>query len=155
MLSIQGKRAISQEAAYIISHILLDDNARSNAFGPSSLLNIPGHAVSVKTGTTDDKKDNWTIGYTPNFLVSVWVGNNDNTPMNPYLSSGVTGAAPIWNRMMTFLLTKYGNNTGFMKPESIIEKQCYYGRVEYFAKGTESKANCREFLFGVSPSPTP
>ena len=45
----------------------------------------PGHAVSVKTGTTDDKRDNWTIGYTPNFMTTVWVGNNDNTPMNPYL----------------------------------------------------------------------
>jgi membrane peptidoglycan carboxypeptidase len=56
-------------------------------------------------GTTDMKKDNWTIGYTPDFVIeSVWVGNNDNTPMNQYLASGITGAAPIWNRMMSYLL---------------------------------------------------
>ncbi|MCX6731969.1 MAG: transglycosylase domain-containing protein, partial [Candidatus Roizmanbacteria bacterium] len=62
-LSIPGKRAISKDTSYIISHILLDDNARSAAFGAGSYLVVPGKAVSVKTGTTDDKKDNWTIGY--------------------------------------------------------------------------------------------
>jgi len=104
-LSIGGQRAISQETAFLISHILLDDNARSAAFGTGSLLNIPGRAVSVKTGTTDDLRDNWTIGYTPSFLVATWVGNNDNTPMNRYLVSGITGAAPIWNDLMRLVLT--------------------------------------------------
>ncbi len=104
-LLIHGPRVISSETAFLLSHILLDNNARSGAFGPSSLLNIPGHAVSVKTGTTDDKRDNWTIGFTPQYVVAVWVGNNDNSPMHPYLSSGVTGAAPIWNKIMTKILT--------------------------------------------------
>ncbi|PIV62903.1 hypothetical protein COS12_00605, partial [Candidatus Roizmanbacteria bacterium CG01_land_8_20_14_3_00_33_9] len=85
-LAIQGIKAISKETAFIISHILLDPNARSAAFGTGSYLEIPKHAVSVKTGTTDDKRDNWTIGYTPNFMVTVWVGNNNNSPMNPYLT---------------------------------------------------------------------
>jgi len=103
---INGKRVISQDTAYLISHILLDNNARSAAFGSSSFLVIPKHpAVSVKTGTTDDKRDNWTIGFTPNFLVAAWVGNNDNTPMHPYLTSGITGAAPIFNKIMTFVLS--------------------------------------------------
>jgi len=144
----------NSENAFIISDILSDSFARRIAFGSNSALEIPGYKVAVKTGTTDEKKDNWTIGYTTDFLVTVWVGNNDNIPMNPYLASGVTGAAPIWNRMMTYLLTKYGNNTGFIKPETIVEKQCYYGRVEYFAQGTENKVSCKEYLFGVSPSPT-
>ncbi|KKP73788.1 MAG: Penicillin-binding protein [Candidatus Roizmanbacteria bacterium GW2011_GWA2_35_19] len=99
-LSISGKNAISPETAFIISHILLDDNARSQSFGTGSYLSVSGHAVSVKTGTTDDKRDNWTIGYTPNFLTAVWVGNNDNSPMNPWLTSGVSGAAPIWNKVI-------------------------------------------------------
>ncbi len=103
-LLISGPRVISDETAFLISHILLDNNARSGAFGDSSFLVIANHAVSVKTGTTDDKRDNWTIGFTPNFLVVVWVGNNDNTPMNPYLTSGVTGAAPIWNKITSFVL---------------------------------------------------
>ena len=102
--AIPGKRVISQETAFLISHILQDNNARLQAFGGGSQLVVPRQSVAVKTGTTDDKKDNWTIGYTPNFLTAVWVGNNDNTPMNQALSSGVTGAAPIWNRIMRMLL---------------------------------------------------
>ena len=97
-------RALSRETAYLISHILLDNNARSAAFGPSSQLVIPRKVVSVKTGTTNDLRDNWTIGFTPSFLVAVWVGNNDNTPMHPYLVSGITGAAPIWHEIMEKVL---------------------------------------------------
>lgn len=155
-LAITGKRAISPETAYIISHILLDNNARKDMFGESSYLVIPNHAVSVKTGTTDDKKDNWTIGYTPNFLVTVWVGNNDNKPMNPYLTSGVTGAAPIWNKVMTYML-KDQPDIWPIKLESVVGKQVCndtgasmekkpdgtescQARYEYFIKGTEPKA---------------
>jgi membrane peptidoglycan carboxypeptidase len=121
-IAIPGKRAISTEASYIISHILLDNNARVTEFGSNSGLVIPGKAVSVKTGTTDDKKDNWTIGYTPNFLVAVWVGNNDNSPMNPYLASGITGAAPIWNRVMTAVL-KNQPDLWPVKPENVVGVQ--------------------------------
>jgi membrane peptidoglycan carboxypeptidase len=78
-------QALSPEAAWIISNILSDNWARSQAFGTNSKLVIPGKTVSVKTGTTNEKRDNWTIGYTPSYVVTVWVGNNDNTPMNPYL----------------------------------------------------------------------
>ena len=97
-------RVLNREPAYLISHILADNQARSAAFGANSALYLPGHTVSVKTGTTNDLKDNWTIGYTPEYLVTVWVGNNDNTPMNPYLVSGVTGAAPIWHSLMSHLV---------------------------------------------------
>src|SRR3989338_1726157 len=90
-LLINGPRAVSSETSFLISHILLDNNARSLEFGAGSALVIPNKGVSVKTGTTDDKRDNWTIGYSPNFLTAVWVGNNDNSPMNPYLTSGITG----------------------------------------------------------------
>lgn len=97
-------RAIPAEAAYLVSHILLDNNARTAAFGQGSELVIPGQVVSAKTGTTNDLKDNWTIGYTPERLAAVWVGNNDGSPMHPYLVSGVTGAAPIWHEIMTRVL---------------------------------------------------
>ncbi len=92
------------EVTYLISHILLDDSARAATFGAGSILNVPGKTVSVKTGTTEDKRDNWTIGYTPSYLVAVWVGNNDNSPMSPYLESGNTGAAPIWHDIFSYLL---------------------------------------------------
>lgn len=153
--ALNGEMALSKATAFLISHILLDNNARSAAFGASSLLNIPKHTVSVKTGTTNDKRDNWTIGYTPNFLTTVWVGNNDNTPMDPYLTSGVTGAAPIWNGIMKELL-KNQPDLWPKKPENIVGlnvciisgaraiktedgSQNCPSRFEYFIKGTEPK----------------
>lgn len=101
---IFGKKVLSESIAFIISHILSDNGARGAAFGASSYLSVPGQVVSVKTGTTDDKRDNWTIGWTPSVLVATWVGNNDNSPMHPSLASGITGAAPIWNKIMSFVL---------------------------------------------------
>ncbi len=99
-----GPQAVPQGAAWLISHILADNGARTAAFGPHSWLVIAGHPeVAVKTGTTNDKRDNWTIGYTPSFLTAVWVGNNDNSPMS-YVASGVTGASPIWQKIMRYLL---------------------------------------------------
>ncbi|KKU79051.1 MAG: hypothetical protein UY06_C0032G0008 [Candidatus Amesbacteria bacterium GW2011_GWA2_47_70] len=97
-------RVISPGSAYIVSHLLLDNGARSAAFGSSSYLVVKNHPeVSVKTGTTNDKRDNWTVGYNPDILVAVWVGNNDNSPMSA-VASGVTGASPIWNKVISFAL---------------------------------------------------
>lgn len=97
-------RVLHRAPSYLISHILLDNNARTGAFGPSSQLNIPNQVVSVKTGTTNDLRDNWTVGYTPEILTAVWVGNNDSSMMNRSLVSGITGAAPIWNDIMRVVL---------------------------------------------------
>lgn len=152
--SPRKKRVVSEETSYIISDIMSDNFARRWEFGTRSALEIPGYKVAVKTGTTDMKKDNWTIGYTPDFVVAVWVGNNDNTPMNQYLASGITGAAPIWNRMMSHLLTKYGAHW-YEKPAGVVEKQCYFGKAEYFIQGTESKVSCTSSILGtVDLTPT-
>lgn len=102
----QLTKIISTNTASGISDILADNEARRLAFGSHSVLEIPGHTVSVKTGTTDMIRDNWTIGFTEKYLVAVWVGNNDNTPLSSGLVSGITGAAPIWNKIMTYLLEK-------------------------------------------------
>ncbi len=145
-------KEIDPGVAYIISDILSDNQARLWAFGPGSALEIPGFRVAVKTGTTDNKKDNWTIGYTPDFLVAVWVGNNDGTPMNPYLTSGITGAAPIWNRMMSYLLKNYvGEDHWYKKPDNVVEKYCFFGRKEYFISGTENKVSCQNQIF-ITPT---
>lgn len=149
-LSINGPRVLPAEVAYLISHILLDNNARIAMFGDNSLLKISNHAVSVKTGTTDDKRDNWTIGYTPSYLTVVWVGNNDNKPMNQQLASGITGAAPIWNKIMTYTLKDMPDEWP-KQPENVIGMEiCAFSgflkgnsncspRYEYFIKGTEPK----------------
>jgi 1A family penicillin-binding protein len=105
-LELTGQRLLEPPVTYLISHILLDNNARGAAFGSSSFLNVAGHTeVSVKTGTTNDRRDNWTIGYTSNVVVVAWVGNNDNTPMGGAVS-GVSGASPIWNKVMKMVLEK-------------------------------------------------
>ncbi len=112
-------RALNPAVAYLINSVLSDNAARTPSFGPNSLLNIPGQTVAVKTGTTDLKRDNWTFGYTQDLVVGVWVGNNDNTPMDPRLSSGITGAAPIWNRIMTNLL-QGKQNKPFERPSNVV-----------------------------------
>lgn len=103
---LTGERVLDPDVTFIISHILYDNNARSAAFGEHSFLNVSGHPeVSVKTGTTNDRRDNWTIGYTADAVVVTWVGNNDNTPMSGAVS-GVSGASPIWNKVMKAVLDK-------------------------------------------------
>jgi 1A family penicillin-binding protein len=148
---IRKENILDEGIAYILSDILSDNFARQWAFGQRSFLEVNGYKVAVKTGTTDNKKDNWTVGYTPEFLVLVWVGNNDGSPMNPYLTSGITGAAPIWNRVMTYLLKNYGQGAWYEEPENIVEKKCYFGRNEYFIKGTENSVNC---FVDLKPTPT-
>ncbi len=154
-LAMRGKRAISEGTAFIISHILSDNQARTAAFGSNSELVVDGKTVSVKTGTTDNVKDNWTIGYTPNFLVAVWVGNNNGEAMNQSLVSGVTGAAPIWNRVMSRVLENQPDIPP-VKPDSVIgtnvckdtgvavsvQPGCAT-RFEYLIRGTERVSTVR------------
>ncbi|TSC90043.1 MAG: Penicillin-binding protein, 1A family [Microgenomates group bacterium Gr01-1014_5] len=116
-----GDRVLSQETAYLISHILLDNNARSTVFGQTSYLNVAGHSeVSVKTGTTNDKRDNWTIGFSPEIVAVTWVGNNDNTPLGA-VASGVSGASPIWNRITKFALDR--TEAGDLSASSVERKK--------------------------------
>lgn len=146
----EGIEAVKPETAWIMSNILSDNTARIAAFGPNSSLVIPDKTVSVKTGTSNDKRDNWTIGYTPSYVVTVWVGNNDNSPMHPLLTSGVTGAAPIWHDVMVDILKNKPNEV-IPKPDTIITIPCYLGRPEYFIAGTEPKnGRC-----GTLPTGTP
>ncbi|MCL4360301.1 transglycosylase domain-containing protein [Patescibacteria group bacterium] len=146
--------AVRPGVAWILGNILSDNAARIIEFGPNSPLVIPGKTVSVKTGTSNDKRDNWTIGYTPSYVAVVWVGNNDNSPMNPYLASGITGAAPIWHDIMSFLL-KDRPDEPEPEPEGIVSVPCYYGRVEYFLEGTQPPGGHCAPIPTPSPTPTP
>jgi len=96
---IEGRQVMSPQEAFIISEILMDNSARQLTFGAVNGLIIPNYQVAVKTGTTNDKRDNWAIGWTPNLLTLSWVGNNDNSEMGR-VASGVSGATPIWRRIM-------------------------------------------------------
>lgn len=146
----EGVRILDEGIAFIISNILADNGARTAAFGSNSVLNVPGKTVSVKTGTTDQKRDNWTIGFNPSIVTGVWVGNNDNSVMDPKIASGVTGASSIWQKIMIAALKDRPNETS-PKPESVVEteidglmggqsKEGSPKRKEFYQKGTEPTA---------------
>jgi len=100
-----NEQVLDPRVAFILTDILRDNVARSPSFGSFSQLVIPGRSdIAVKTGTSNDLKDNLTVGYNQKYLVAVWVGNNDATPM-ARIASGVTGAAPIWNQIMGALVS--------------------------------------------------
>lgn len=115
-----GDQVIRPAHAYLISSILSDAEARAPMFGYNSVLNLPFPAAA-KTGTTNDFRDNWTIGYTPDFVVGVWVGNADYTPM--VNTSGVDGAAPIWAQIMQAGVNRYlgGNSGQFTRPADVVD----------------------------------
>jgi 1A family penicillin-binding protein len=144
---VSPRNELEPDVAFIISSILSDNDARKEVFGTRSHLVISGKTVAAKTGTTDDKRDNWTAGYTKSRVVVAWVGNNDNSPMSPTLASGVTGAAPIWNRIMREAIKDIPDEP-FTRPEGVIEMDidAFGGglpfenqptRKEFFIKGTE------------------
>ena len=93
-------RAISQQVAFIIDSIMSDDRNRCMSFGCGGDLTLPGRHVGAKTGTTQDFRDNWTVGFTPTLATAVWVGNPDYHAL-AHNSTGIVGAAPIWHQFMT------------------------------------------------------
>lgn len=160
----QPKRVLDPRVAYQITDILSDNQARSGAFGTHSVLHIPGQQVAVKTGTTNNLRDNWTFGYTKDRLVAVWVGNNDNTSMS-YIASGITGASPIWNKITTSLLDAQSPHT-FAPPNNLAKvKVCTItgqlacngcpSKEEYFLPGTEPQTHCSPEQIANILNPTP
>lgn len=146
---LSGKQVLSSGEAFIISNILSDNEARKMTFGENSALKISGRQVAVKTGTTNDRRDNWTIGWSPQVIVGVWVGNNDNSMMKQ-LVSGISGAAPIWRGIITEYL-KNKQVEEFSVPEGVVQFEVdsvsgfkahdgFPQRSEYFIKGTEPTA---------------
>ncbi|MDD2483204.1 MAG: PBP1A family penicillin-binding protein [Candidatus Shapirobacteria bacterium] len=142
-----GKKVMTPQEAFIISNILSDNSARELTFGAVNGLQVSGYQVAVKTGTTNDKRDNWAIGWTPNLLSAVWVGNNDNSPMGK-IASGVSGATPIWKKIMVSSLPKR-NKEDFSIPDKIVNLDVdkisgylahdgFVSKKEYFIDGTQS-----------------
>jgi len=99
---LKEERVLDEEVAHLINDVLSDDDARSPAFGENSYLHIPNRDVAVKTGTTNDYRDAWIIGYSPDFSLGVWAGNNDNTSMEKRVAGFIV--APMWNAFMKDVL---------------------------------------------------
>ena len=111
-----SEQVISADGAYLISNIMADNSARAPIFGSS--LTVPGHTAAVKTGTTDDSRDAWTIGYNPDYAVGIWVGNNDNATMS---SGGSDMAGPIWRNTLGKLLAGQPDKK-FEMPGGIVQR---------------------------------
>lgn len=146
--TVPGNQVMTPQEAFIISNILSDNTARELTFGVVNGLIIPNYQVAVKTGTTNDKRDNWAIGWTPNLLVSTWVGNNDNSAMGK-VASGVSGATPIWKKIIQTVLPTLPKQD-FSIPNQIVsievDKMSGYpshdgfpSRMDYFIDGTQPK----------------
>ena len=148
---VPGEQVIRAEHAFLISSILSDNEARRPMFGGNSVINLP-FPVAAKTGTSNDFRDNWTLGYTPDLAVGVWVGNADYAPMQDI--SGLTGAAPVWSEFMQYAVQKLtnGNPTPFYKPSGIVD------RVICAISGTEPSQWCpsqRSEYFAADQLPLP
>jgi membrane peptidoglycan carboxypeptidase len=113
----QGTQVLRPEHAYLMTNILADNGARTQTFGANSVLKL-SRPAAVKTGTTNDYRDNWTIGYTPDIVVGVWVGNADNIKMKEV--SGVDGAGPIWHNVVERALQGVPVRD-FIRPATIVE----------------------------------
>lgn len=155
--STDAKQVLSEEAAFLISSILSDNTARAEEF--DGALTIPRPAA-VKTGTTEDFRDALTIGYTPSLVVGVWVGNNDNTPMDNI--AGSLGAAPIWRNMMEYYLEGKPIEQ-FQHPTFIVSETICPGSAagylhtytEYFIAGTQTDSCGQPTSFPTfTPAPT-
>jgi membrane peptidoglycan carboxypeptidase len=140
---------LSPELAYLINDVLSDNVSRAPAFGSNSPLVIEGRTAAAKTGTTNDFRDNWTIGYVPQLAVGVWVGNADNSEMQGV--SGLTGAAPIWQAVMTYAARDLPAEpwpvpAGLVRvrvcvPSGLLPTElCPETREDYFIRGSEPTA---------------
>ncbi|MBP6006018.1 penicillin-binding protein [Candidatus Saccharibacteria bacterium] len=114
-----ANQALDPEIAYLISNVLSDNNARAYIFGANSNLYLPGQNIAAKTGTTENYRDGWTIGYTPSLVAGAWAGNNDNTPMAKG-AGGSSAASPVWNYFMNKALEGRSSEE-FQRPEGIKE----------------------------------
>lgn len=146
-----GDQVIRAEHAYLISSILSDKSARVPMFGTNPVINL-SFPAAAKTGTTNDFRDNWTMGYTPDLVVGAWVGNTDYTPM--VNTTGLSGAGPIWAEFMTYAIGQIGDGapSPFTRPAGIVD------RVICAISGTEPSEWCpqqRSEIFASDQLPKP
>ncbi len=147
------ERVVNAQDVFLLSSILSDNKARAEAFGNALTTSKP---AAVKTGTTEDYKDAWTMGYTPSVAVGVWVGNNFGEPMDNV--AGSLGAAPIWKLLIEKAMQgKPVEN--FTPPDGVVKLFCTGSKdasssAEYFVKGTEPKS-CVSTVKTAGPSSSP
>jgi membrane peptidoglycan carboxypeptidase len=132
-----AKQVIDRRVAYIVEQMMSDDTNRAMIFGLGSNLTLPDHKVASKTGTTEDYRDGWTIGYTPAIASAFWFGNADFSPMAQNLEASVI-AAPVWHNFMEWTLSNHLHRPGgewFAQPAGL-NQLVVAGKVQWFLPGT-------------------
>jgi membrane peptidoglycan carboxypeptidase len=130
-----GRQVLDAGTAYIVSQMLSDAGNRAMIFGRSTPLTLPGRHAAAKTGTTDDFKDAWTVGYTPALATAVWMGNTDVHAMAQG-SDGMVVAAPAWHQYMQAALDQLGRGDDWYQAPQDVQTQYVGGRPAYFLAGT-------------------
>jgi len=138
---------LASQAAYLVTDVLTDKQARAGSFGESNLLDM-GKRIAAKTGTTKDFRDNWAFGYTPDFVLGVWVGNADNTPMQGV--TGITGAVPIWNDVMHSRFDRADDIVWPKAPDLVERTVCTTSGL--LANGICPKTRLESFVSGNQPT---
>ncbi len=131
-----AKKVLDPRVAFIMGQIMSDDSNRKMIFGMGSILTLAGHRVAVKTGTTDQFADAWTIGFTPHLVTAVWVGNPDWRQKMTQGSDSFYTAAPVWHNFMTVALPSMKlHNEWYPEPNGLINK-VYRGKLAFYLPGT-------------------
>ncbi|HKF76453.1 MAG TPA: transglycosylase domain-containing protein [Candidatus Dormibacteraeota bacterium] len=130
-----GRRVLDAGTAYVVSQMLSDAANRQMVFGTNTPLTLSGHRAAAKTGTTDNYKDAWTVGYTPSLAAAVWMGNTDSHPMVTG-SDGIFVAAPAWHQFMTGALGAMQRGNEWYQQPSDVATWDVDGRAAYFLQGT-------------------
>ncbi len=147
---VPQERVLDERVAFWITDVLADDRARIPSFGEGSAL-VLSRPAAAKTGTTTDWRDNWTVGYTPDWVIGVWAGNADNSPMVDV--SGISGAAPIWHDLMEEAargtpVRQFARPPGMVEVEICADSgllpnpDCPHRTHEWFIAGHEPQAEC-------------
>jgi len=138
---------LASQAAYLVTDVLTDKQARAGSFGESNMLDI-GKRIAAKTGTTKDFRDNWAFGYTPDFVLGIWVGNADNSPMQGV--TGITGAVPIWNDVMHSRFDRADDIVWPQVPDIVQRTVCATSGL--LANGICPKTRIEKFISGNEPT---
>ena len=143
-----AKQVMDPGAVYILNQILTDDRNRQLEFGLGSDLTLAGHLVSAKTGTSEDFRDNLTIGWTPHLVTATWVGNANDSPMHG--TTGITGAAPIWHAFMLHALKNVPDNWA-TAPADVFSQPAGSYNPAWFLQGTTAQTAANALLGGRTP----
>jgi penicillin-binding protein 1C len=145
----QPQRVLDTQTARLMDDVLSDNNARAPEFGYNNALYIPGYSVGAKTGTTQDNRDGWVVGFSPNIATVVWSGNNNNSSMTQ-AGAGISASGPMWNEYMRQALVTFPNDS-FPKPDPVTSsKPMLNGSYSYTA--TDGSTQIHDILKYVDRS---